>query len=472
MNKQKKSDFFIPAISVISDIVAIELAFLFSYWIRFNTNFLEIFRVGGEIPSFSIYLTSSLIIIPIWLLILNSNKMYTPHRNNFLADDFFSILKSITLGMLLIIGLAFFYREFSYSRFVVIVLWMSAISFVFCGRILIYFIRKKLLSRGRELRDAVIVGNNETAKAVYEKLLLNKSYGYNLLGYYAASSAQSNQPMSNGKCLGTIDDLIRSINNHEIEVALIALESPDFPQIYSILRETDGVNVELMLVPDVLGLMTSRMNIKEIEGIPFIKIKGVPITTWGSMLKRMFDFIFSLFVLIIFSPLMIILSIIIKASSRGPVIYKQERIGLNGEIFSVYKFRTMLVDAEKETGPVWATKDDRRTTRIGKILRRTSLDELPQFFNTLRGEMSVVGPRPERPFFVDQFKNNVPKYLDRHLLKSGITGWAQVNGMRGQASIEERTKYDLYYIENWSLALDIKIILKTIKAVLFGKDAY
>lgn len=472
MIKHKKSDFLIPALSVISDIVAIELAFLFSYWIRFNTNFLEIFRVGGEIPSFSIYLTSSLIIIPIWLLILNSNKMYTPHRNNFLSDDFFSILKSITLGMLLIIGLAFFYREFSYSRFVIIVLWMSAISFVFCGRILIYVIRKRLLSRGRELRNAVIVGNNETANAVYEKLILNKLYGYNLLGYYASSQAQTNHAISNRKYLGTIDELIQSINNHEIEVALITLESPDFHQIYSILRETDGVNVELMLVPDVLGLMTSRIDIKEIEGIPFIKIKGVPITTWGRILKRMFDVLFSIVVLIFFFPVMILISVLIKLNSQGPVFYKQERIGLNGEIFNVYKFRTMRLDAEKETGPVWATKEDSRTTSIGKILRRTSLDELPQFLNTLRGEMSVVGPRPERPFFVDQFKNSVPKYLDRHLLKSGITGWAQVNGMRGQASIEERTKYDLYYIENWSLSLDIKIIMKTIKAVLFGKDAY
>ncbi|MDI6802554.1 MAG: undecaprenyl-phosphate glucose phosphotransferase [Bacteroidota bacterium] len=472
MIKHKKSDFLIPALSVIFDIIAIELAFLFSFWIRFNTNFLEMFRVGEEIPSFNIYLTSSLIIIPIWLMILNSNKMYAPHRNNLLSDDFFSILKSITLGMLLIIGLAFFYREFSFSRYVVVALWLSAIGLVFGGRIFIYLIRKKLLSKGKELRNAVIIGNNETANSVYEKLILNKTYGYNLLGYFASSPAQSNNAISNGKYLGTIEDLIHSINNHEIEVALITLDSQDYQQIYNILHESDGINVELMLVLDVIGLMTSRMNIKEIEGIPFIKIKGVPITTWGRIIKRFFDFLFSIFVLIIFSPVMIIIYILIKAGSRGSVIYKQERMGLNGEIFNVYKFRTMQVDAEKETGPVWATQEDKRTTRIGKILRRTSLDELPQFINVLRGEMSVVGPRPERPFFVNQFKDNVPKYLDRHLLKSGITGWAQVNGMRGQVSIEDRTKYDLYYIENWSLVLDIKIIVKTIKAVLFGKDAY
>lgn len=472
MKQQKKNDFLIPALSVISDVAAIEMAFLFSFWVRFNTNFLEIFRVSEEIPSFNFYLLISLIIIPIWLLVLNVNKMYTPHRNNLLSDDFFSILKSITFGMLLIIGLAFFYREFSFSRYVVVALWFSAIGFVFGGRVIVYYIRQKLLSKGKELRNAVIIGNNETANLVYEKLNINKSYGYNLLGYYAASPAQSNQVISNGKYLGTIEDLIHSINNHEIEVALVTLDSKDYQQIYSILRETEGINVELMLVPDMLGLMTSRMNVKEIEGMPFIKIKGVPITTWGRILKRMFDFLFSLFVLIIFSPVMILISILIKVTSQGPVFYKQERIGLNGEIFSVYKFRTMRVDAEKETGPVWATKEDSRTTSIGKILRKISLDELPQFLNTLRGEMSVVGPRPERPFFVNQFKDNVPKYLDRHLLKSGITGWAQVNGMRGQASIEDRTKYDLYYIENWSLILDIKIIVKTIKAVLFGKDAY
>ncbi len=472
MIKHKNSDFLIPALSVIADIAAIEGAFLFSFWIRFNTNFLDVFHVGEEIPSFNLYFTSSLIIIPIWLLILNSNKLYTPHRNNLLSDDFFLIFKSITFGMLIIIGVAFFYREYSFSRYVVVALWLSAIVFVFGGRILIYFIRKKLISKGKELRNAAIIGNNETASAVFEKLNSNKLYGYNLLGYYADSPAQTNQAIENGKYLGNIEDLIRAINNREIEVALITLDAHDYQQIYSILRETEGVDVELMLVPDVLGLMTSRMNIKEIEGIPFIKIKGVPITTWGRILKRMFDILFSIFVLIIFSPLLILISILIKLSSRGPVIYKQERIGLNGKIFNVYKFRTMRVDAEKETGPVWATKEDNRRTPLGKILRRTSLDEMPQFFNTLRGDMSIVGPRPERPFFVNQFKDNVPKYLDRHLLKSGITGWAQVNGMRGQASIEERTKYDLYYIENWSLILDIKIIAKTIKAVLFGKDAY
>jgi exopolysaccharide biosynthesis polyprenyl glycosylphosphotransferase len=186
----------------------------------------------------------------------------------------------------------------------------------------------------------------------------------------------------------------------------------------------------------------------------------------------MFDIVFSSMLLILFSPIVLLISLLIKLNSKGSIFYSQDRVGLDGNSFNVYKFRTMKTDAEKHTGPVWASQDDPRVTKVGKFLRRTSLDEIPQFINVLRGDMSVVGPRPERPHFVNQFKDVVPKYLDRHLLKTGITGWAQVNGLRGQAPIEERTKYDLYYIENWSLAFDIKIILKTIYSVMFGKDAY
>jgi exopolysaccharide biosynthesis polyprenyl glycosylphosphotransferase len=195
-------------------------------------------------------------------------------------------------------------------------------------------------------------------------------------------------------------------------------------------------------------------------------------STWNRILKRGFDVTFSLCALIIALPVMALIAVVIKLTSPGPVFYIQERIGLDGTSFPLIKFRSMRIDAEKSTGPVWNTKDDSRTTVIGRILRRTSLDELPQLFNVLSGQMSIVGPRPERPFFVEQFKSNVPKYLERHRVKTGMTGWAQVNGLRGDVPIEDRTKYDIYYVENWSLVLDIKIILKTIRAVIFARDAY
>lgn len=469
-NKDKYDDFLIPSLSIIFDVIAIEVAFLFSYWLRFHTDFLVFLRIGEEIPPFSTYFISSLFIIPIWLLILHSYKMYSPHRTALPSEDFLTIIKAVTLGLLIIIGIAFFYREVSYSRFVVVSLWISGIIFLTLDRLLIHWMQAQFYKRGKQLREAVILGNNESAELLYQKILSKKLLGYKLIGYY---SDNKNENFLKGvNYLGTIDNLIESINNGKYNTIFISLEPEEHQKLYYILDKVEGINVEMMLIPNVLDLMTSSLKVKELDGIPLLKLKGVPITTWGRILKRSFDILFSSFILILTLPVFILISLFIKLTSKGPVIYKQERVGLDGKTFTVYKFRTMFVDAEKNTGPIWAKKDDPRTTKIGRILRRTSLDELPQFFNVLKGDMSVVGPRPERPYFVEQFKDAVPKYLDRHLLKTGITGWAQVNGLRGQAPIKERTKYDLFYIENWSMAFDIKIILKTIKAILFGKDAY
>jgi len=218
--------------------------------------------------------------------------------------------------------------------------------------------------------------------------------------------------------------------------------------------------------------MTSLVQIKHIGGIPFLGIKSPALSTWNSIIKRTFDLLFASCILILTSPLYLIIVILIKIDSKGSVFYHQERIGLDGEVFRVIKFRSMRIDAEHTSGPVWSKKNDSRATRIGKFLRRLSLDELPQLINVIKGDMSVVGPRPERPHFVEQFKRQIPRYLERHRVRTGMTGWAQVNGLRGNASITERTKYDIYYIENWSLIFDLKIILKTIHTVLFGKDAY
>jgi exopolysaccharide biosynthesis polyprenyl glycosylphosphotransferase len=219
--------------------------------------------------------------------------------------------------------------------------------------------------------------------------------------------------------------------------------------------------------------MTSRVRIRELEGIPFIPIKHVPLSSWNAVLKRGFDIVVAVLLIILLSPLFAVTALLIRLTSPGPVFYIQERVGLDGVSFPLIKFRSMRTDAERQTGPVWAQKQDPRATPIGRFLRRFSIDELPQLVNVLRGDMSLVGPRPERPHFVQQFRREVPKYMDRHRVRSGMTGWAQVNGLRGsEASIEERTKLDIYYIENWSLIFDLKIIFKTVRAVFFGKDAH
>jgi Undecaprenyl-phosphate glucose phosphotransferase len=472
MTERRKNDFFIPTLTIIFDMVAIEFAFLFSYWLRFNTEFLTFLHIGEDIPPFNTYFLSTLVIIPIWILVLQSQKSYIPHRNVTLSNDFFQIIKAIIFGMLIIIAGAFFYRGFSYSRFVVVLLSASSLFFIFTGRVGIHFIRKELHRKGKELRDAVIIGNNDAANMIYEKIHNKSLSGYRVAGYLADQEAAHDKLLSKCKYLGDITDTVQVLNENEIELAFITIENDKHQKIYSLMKQAEGINVEFMIAPDVLELISSRYNLKEIGGVPFIQIKGIPMTTWGKIVKRMFDIVFSSIVLILFSPVVLLISLLIKLSSKGSIFYTQDRVGLDGSSFNVYKFRTMKTDAEKHTGPVWASQDDPRVTKVGKFLRRTSLDEIPQFINVLRGDMSVVGPRPERPHFVNQFKDVVPKYLDRHLLKTGITGWAQVNGLRGQAPIEARTKYDIYYIENWSLVFDIKIIFKTIYSVMFGKDAY
>jgi len=227
-----------------------------------------------------------------------------------------------------------------------------------------------------------------------------------------------------------------------------------------------------MMVPDVLDLMTSSVSVKEIEGVPFLRLKSIPMTTWGRIMKRTFDLIVSLALLTVLSPLFLVIALLIKLDSRGPAFFRQERVGFDGGRFSMVKFRSMQPGAESESGPVFARSDDPRRTTIGSILRKTSLDELPQLWNVLKGEMSLVGPRPERPYFVDQFKALVPRYLERHRVKTGMTGWAQVNGLRGNTSIEQRINYDVYYVEHWSFWFDLKILLKTIRALFTAKHVY
>ncbi len=472
MAQTRRNDFLIPTLGVLLDGIAVECAFLVSYWIRFDTSLLRFLPLAEQTPPLRAYILGSFVVIPVWLLIFNSRKMYGARRNVALADEFFSIIRLVTLGMLVVMSAAFFYRAFSYSRVVFGLLWLTSIGFIYVGRALLYQTEKKLYRRGRELRSAVIIGNNETANRICYTLHNHPLLGYKLAGYFADAQAQNGGPLSATEFLGSIGDAAERISQDRFELALIAINADEHPKLYRLIEECEGVNVEFMMVPDILEAMTSNVSVKEIGGIPFIRLKGFPMTTWGRILKRIFDVFISLVLLIIFSPIFLLITLLIKLGSHGPVFFQQERVGLDGKQFEMLKFRSMKLEAESASGPVFATSDDPRRTPIGRFLRKTSLDELPQLWNVLNGEMSLVGPRPERPFFVEQFRKHVPKYLDRHRVKTGMTGWAQVNGLRGNTSIEERIVYDIYYIENWTVWFDIKILLKTVRALFPMRHAY
>jgi exopolysaccharide biosynthesis polyprenyl glycosylphosphotransferase len=467
----RQGDFLIPFLTVMFDAAAIEFAFLFSYWLRFRSvlaHYLGMKEVGG--PPFEGYLFGSFVITVIWLLLFQARKMYSTRRNVTLADEFINVVKVATLGMLIVMSAAFFYRDFSYSRVVFGLLWVSSIVFITAGRAAVQTIERRFYRKGKHLRQCIIIGNESLANQVYTQLHRHPSFGFNIVGYFADAPAQEPLALAQARYCGPIENAPEFIRRHGIDLVFLALRSKEQHQLFELISDCEGLNVEFMMVPDVLDVLTSNMTLKELEGIPFLAIKTIPLTVWGRISKRAFDIVVSATLLIVLAPLWLLIMALVKLTSPGPIFFKQKRVGMDGKEFTMYKFRSMYVDAEQQTGPVWTARNDPRRTPLGVFLRKTSLDELPQLFNVLRGDMSLVGPRPERQYFVEQFKHLVPKYLDRHRVKAGVTGWAQVNGLRGNTSLEERIKYDLYYIENWSFTFDIKILLRTLRAVFSFKQ--
>lgn len=472
--KSQRIDFFIPLLNILSDTVAIFAAFLISYYIRFYLPpFIKIIPFNGDIPPLKGYLILYLFVLPVWLLIFQSRKMFRTKRIVFIFDEFFLIGRLVTFGIIFSFGLIFFYRVFPYSRVVLVLVWLFSILLITIGRYIVLKYEKTSYNKGKGLKDTIIAGNNQTAVDIYEKLNPHKYAGFNIIGYVEENNSTENTFLPAGLKLGIYKDLVDLIQKHNIETVLVTIPSSEHDKLYGLMKACEGENVEFLMAPDFLEVITSSVRVQEIDGIPFLKIKSVPMNIWNRILKRGFDFAFAAGILFLTSPMFIVLALLVKFTSRGPIFYSQERLSMTGKKFNMFKFRSMVVDAEKDTGAVYVKKGDSRYTPIGEMLRKYSLDELPQFINVLKGDMSIVGPRPEREYFINLFKEKIPKYLERHRVKCGITGWAQVNGLRGSdTSIEKRIEYDIYYIEHWSIVFDLKIIIKTIKEMFFSKAAF
>ena len=460
-------------LTILSDIIAIEISFILGYWVRFQTSFTKIFPVTEGLPELSSYIILSLLVIPIWLLIFHSRRMYRQRRVIFIFDEFFLIGRLVTFGIIFSFGLIFFYREFEYSRLVFVLIWVFAIFFITLGRYFVIKFEKSLYNKGIGIKDTLIIGNNELAYEIYENFSRHAYAGFNIVGFVEEDNFTGENFLAGKNKAGTYSGLPEILRQKNIESVLVTIPSREHDRMYDLMRSCEGENVEFLLVPDFLETITSTVRVQEIDNVPFLRIKAVPMSLWNRISKRLFDFMFSAMILLITSPLMIVVALIVKLSSKGPVFYRQERLSITGRKFQMIKFRSMIHEAEKHTGAVFVKKGDERYTSAGKFLRKFSLDELPQFINVLKGEMSIVGPRPEREHFINVLKEKIPKYMDRHRVKCGITGWAQVNGLRGSdTSIEKRIEYDIYYIEHWSIIFDLKIILKTLKEMLFSKAAF
>jgi Undecaprenyl-phosphate glucose phosphotransferase len=359
------------------------------------------------------------------------------------------------------------FRDIEYSRVVIVYFWVLSIVAVSLWRATFREGLRFARRHGVNLRRAVVVGGGGSAAELLAALRRRPDVGVHVLGLVG-----DKQEDAGGAWLGRFEDLRAILDREQVDLILIALPHGDYGRLASVLSDIGDDPLAIHLVPDVYGLVSMRGGIEEFEGVPVIHLRESPLYGWNGVLKRGLDLVVGGLALVALAPLLLLVAVAVKLTSSGPVLLRQERMGLDGRAFSMLKFRTMRADAEAESGPVWAAPDDDRRTRIGAVLRRFSLDELPQLLNVLRGEMSLVGPRPERPVFVETFRHRIPGYMLRHKVKAGMTGWAQINGWRGNTSLEKRIEYDLYYIERWSLAFDLSILVKTLWRGFMNKNAY
>lgn len=463
LNKKRLNTFF-SSMLMFGDLVAIFLALLLSYELRFNSKF---FPTPLGIPSITNYFFPIMWITILLALVMNAHSLYKPDPTKKFIDYGFLIFKSVGITMLFVLAGTFFYRERAYSRSLIFITWINLVILITFSRyILSIFYKKRILPKTK--KRIIIIGKPESMETIRTHEQYFKRYG-DIAGIVSTRKVTQDFPIL-AKYLGSIESFEEILNTIKPdEVILSDLEIPR-KKIISMILESEKRLVSFKMVADLFDVLIQQFEVENVNGINLIRIKESPLNhIYNRAVKRSMDFLGALLGLIALSPLLALISLVVKIDSRGTVLFSQERITEGGRIFKIYKFRTMRPEAESETGPVFAQENDRRCTRVGKFLRMYNLDELPQLFNVLKGDMSLVGPRPERPHFVDQFKDGIPRYMSRHHIKAGMTGWAQVNGLRQGTLIEDRVKYDLYYAENWSIWFDIKIILLSLFAL---KNAY
>ncbi len=467
MHKHYKTTAFFTVLRVFSDLACILAGFFLAYYLRFYSGW---FHKVRYIPSLYYYQMAFPVGTLLMLFFFKSYGFYeSKWRFNFIKE-FFLIVRGVTSGLFVMLALGFFYREFSYSRGLVILIWPCAVGLLAISRWILAKIEVRYLRTRKILNRMAIIGNDDLAVRLYECIQNNKGLGYDVAGFITEGKIPDGIKSLGVSVLGDLKDFAQILQSTNIDEVILARQNVPHAEILRLILECEKRLISFKLVPDIFEILTSRVDITHVDGIPLLGFHEFPLQkALARILKRQMDLLGAVLGLVLLSPLLALIAVLIKRDSSGPVFYKQERCGEDGKVFLIYKFRTMVVGAEKQTGPVWAKPDDQRRTRLGSFLRRTNLDELPQLINVLKGNMSLVGPRPERPHFVDKFREDVPRYMSRHHIKSGLTGWAQVNGLRGDTSIEERIKYDLYYIEHWSLFFDFKILLMTMFA---RKNAY
>ena len=417
--------------------------YFFSWYLRFKSGLFV--QDAGVLPA-KTYFSALFLIIPGYLLLYSIFQLYMPRRVKSYRKELMDIIRANGIGFMIFILVLYFIKQEHFSRQMLCIFFFINISLEFASRYLIRTILWKMRKQGLNQKHILMVGESKAAEQYMDRLRQNPKWGYQVFAH-----------------LKDEEKLERILEGNELDEVVIALRAEDYGKLERIVDVCEKAGVHTKMIPDFGNVISTRPYIEDVQGIPVIHVRRVPLNIMRNRAaKRAVDLIGATVAIILFSPVMLLTVLVVALTEEGSVIYRQERVGLHNQVFYMYKFRSMIMQDEEKEKAEWSTRNDPRITPVGKLIRRTSIDELPQLFNVLKGEMSLVGPRPERPQFVQKFRDEIPRYMVKHQVRPGMTGWAQINGYRGDTSIEKRIEYDLYYIENWTMVFDMKILILTI----------
>ncbi|MGE4272450.1 MAG: undecaprenyl-phosphate glucose phosphotransferase [Desulfitobacterium sp.] len=452
-------------LQIILDLAMVIIALVLAYWLRF-------FNYEEGHLGFDNYIPALILLVPLHSLLYYFLGLYEPRRRQSITLEVGKIIRANLLSTMILLALLYFLKEIDYSRQVLIYFVVLTSVLTIGERVALRAILYNIRKNGYNKKHVLIIGTGRLAKRLIESLTENRYLGYEIIGIID-EIIEVGKKLAGVAVIGGVDDLEDIIKDSKIDEIFITISTKDYDKFRTIIKICEKSGVRTQIVPDYARFIPAKPQMDEIDGIPLINIRHVPLDNFlKAFSKRVFDIVTSFVGLLICFPLFMLILIGIKIDSPGPVFFAQERVGLNKKSFLMYKFRTMGVQASENSDKEWTTKGDNRKTRLGNLLRKTSLDELPQLWNVLKGDMSLVGPRPERPYFVSQFKEKIPRYMVKHQVRPGITGWAQVNGWRGDTSIRKRIECDIYYIENWTFMFDVKILFMTVFRGFVNKNAY
>ena len=418
-------------------------AYFFSWYLRFKSGFFV--QDVGVLPA-KTYFSALFLIIPGYLLLYSIFQLYMPRRVKSYRKELMDIIRANGIGFMIFILVLYFIKQEHFSRQMLCIFFFINISLEFASRYLIRTILWKMRKQGLNQKHILMIGESQMAEQYMDRLRENPKWGYQVFAH-----------------LKDEEKLERILEGNELDEVVIALRAEDYGKLERIVDVCEKAGVHTKMIPDFGNVISTRPYIEDVQGIPVIHVRRVPLNIMRNRAaKRAVDLIGATVAIILFSPVMLLTVLVVALTEEGSVIYRQERVGLHNQVFYMYKFRSMIMQDEEKEKAEWSIRNDPRITPVGKLIRRTSIDELPQLFNVLKGEMSLVGPRPERPQFVQKFRDEIPRYMVKHQVRPGMTGWAQINGYRGDTSIEKRIEYDLYYIENWTMVFDMKILILTI----------